>query len=174
MLQEWSTWRVLRSFMKRPRKKFQIRGLGREVGLAVTSVSNILERLEKKGLVKRVERGVYPGYVARYGEERFRRLKVIGTLEELYESGLVDLLRDKCGADAIFLFGSCSRGEEIGESDIDLFVQGEEVGIDLSQFEERLGREIRLLFAESLDRFPAELRNNILNGVRLDGYVKVF
>jgi hypothetical protein len=46
--------------------------------------------------------------------------------------------------------------------------------IDLDKFEKILNRKINLFFSEDFSRLSKELRNNIINGVILKGYLKVF
>ena len=45
--------------------------------------------------------------------------------------------------DAIILFGSSSKGEDIKESDIDLYLQSEEKKISPDKFEKKLKRRIK-------------------------------
>ena len=76
--------------------------------------------------------------------------------------------------DAIILFGSAAKGEDLKESDIDLFVLAEEKKLDLQKYEKLLGRKINILAEESFSKLSKELRNNIINGIILYGYLKVF
>lgn len=86
---------------------------------------------------------------------------------------LVLFLESKLHSDSIVLFGSLSKLEVTGESDVDIAVFGEsKKGVDLSRFEKRLGREIQVFVFESLVKVDKELRNNILNGYLLGGYLR--
>ena len=76
--------------------------------------------------------------------------------------------------DVIILFGSASKGEDIMESDIDLFLISRERELDILDFETKLKRNISLLFSENFGELSNELKNNIINGVILKGYLKVF
>ncbi|MFH1511369.1 MAG: nucleotidyltransferase domain-containing protein [Candidatus Woesearchaeota archaeon] len=79
-----------------------------------------------------------------------------------------------CSPDGIILFGSCAKGEDTETSDLDLYIQSSEIKLDLGKFEKELHRRIQLFFSERIEKIPKELRNNILNGIKLDGYIKVF
>lgn len=99
-------------------------------------------------------------------------------LKLLYESGLSDFLRDEFMGSTIFLFGSYSYGEDVlkenndGNSDIDIAVIGrKEKQIDLSKFEKLLEREIIINFYDSWEDIHKNLKDNILNGILLNGGV---
>lgn len=72
------------------------------------------------------------------------------------------------------LFGSYLRGEDIEDSDIDIFVEAKKQNINLSIFEKKLKRKIQILFNEKFNTYSKELKNNITNGIILKGYLEVF
>ena len=74
----------------------------------------------------------------------------------------------------IILFGSASNGDDVEGSDIDVFIQAPEKKLNLLQYEKKLNREINLLFEENFSRLSKELKNNVINGIILKGYLKVF
>ena len=86
----------------------------------------------------------------------------------------MEFLSDAFVPDAIVLFGSASRGEDIEGSDIDLFLVAKEREINLRKFEKKLKRKISLHFEDSVSKVPKELMNNIINGIVVYGYLKVF
>jgi len=179
MLQKDNRYKVLGVFFENPRPSgigFQLREVSRKVALAPKSVKIYLSRLEKEGLVlkKRYGKRGYPTYYANRDSERFRYLKRMDMIMRIGESGLLDHLDDACSPDAIVLFGSASRGEDIMDSDIDLFLLCAEGKVDLKGFEARLSRRISLFFSEDFGMLSPELKNNIINGVILKGYLKVF
>jgi predicted nucleotidyltransferase len=75
--------------------------------------------------------------------------------------------------DAIILFGSASKGEDIKGSDIDLYVQCNEKKLELSKYEKKLNRKINLFFEKNFDKLSSELKQNIINGDKLKGFLKV-
>jgi len=87
-------------------------------------------------------------------------------LRKINESGLLGYLNDICLPDVIILFGSYSKGEDILSSDIDLFI--------LSKYENILNLKIDVFFSDSFGKLSKELKNNLVNGVILDEYLKVF
>ena len=87
---------------------------------------------------------------------------------------MTNFLWDELSPKAIILYGSFAKGESLEESDIDLFVIGKERKIKLEEFEKKLGRKIHLMFDDNPKNIPNELKNNLINGVVLKGYFKVF
>lgn len=179
MLQNYNKWRVLGVFFDNPLPEeggFQLRELSREANLAPASVKRYLKELEAEGLIKETKQRVqgFPLYSANWEDERFLFYKKINNLVALAESGVISLINDECLPNAIVLFGSAAKGEDVKGSDIDLFVQSTPKKIGLDKFEKKLGRHISLLFAGNLNELSEELRNNIINGVKLKGYLKVF
>jgi len=74
----------------------------------------------------------------------------------------------------IVLFGSASKGEDIKDSDIDLFLQCKEKKLDMKKYEKELKRKVNIFFSDNFNKLSKELKNNIINGVILYGYLKVF
>lgn len=155
---------------------FQLRELGRLAGAAPPSVKKYLTELEREGLVLKATHRAqgYPVYVANRDGEMFRFLKRVRMVELLWSSGLISYLWDVCMPDAIILYGSASRGEDVKGSDIDVVVLSKEKKLELAGFEKALQRGIAVFFQEGFSRLSPELKNNVINGIILKGYLKVF
>ncbi|MEK6921856.1 MAG: nucleotidyltransferase domain-containing protein, partial [Nanoarchaeota archaeon] len=69
--------------------------------------------------------------------------------------------------------GSVMKGEYNKTSDIDIFIQTQERKIDLSKFEKKLQHSISLFFEEDIHKLSNELFNNIVNGFKISGYLKL-
>lgn len=174
MFQDFNKWRVLGVFFDDPQVPgYQLREISRLVRLAPVSVKRYLAALEKGGLIHRVPHRVtrHPTYVANTGAEQFRFYKKINTITRIHDSGVVEFLRKQCLPSCIILFGSAARGEDVKESDIDIFLECKRQQLDLKQFERTLKRKISLLFSPSLTLLSLELQHNLINGVILHGYV---
>ena len=173
MIQNCSSWKVLQQFLNNPLKKMHIREISRNVKLAPTSVKLHINRLLKENLIEEGKE-IFKYYIANFDNERFRFYKRISTIMLIYESGLIDYLDEKCSPDAIMLFGSCAKGEDISSSDMDIFILGKEYKVALDKYEKILNKKIQLFFSKKINQLPVELRNNVLNGIKLAGYLKVF
>ncbi len=178
MLQKNNRWSVLRVFFNDPAPStgLQLREISKKINLAPPSVKNYLTELIKKNLIIKAKHRIhnYPIYMANRENEFFRLLKKIDTMYLMKDSGLLEHIDKECMPETIILFGSAARGEDIKESDIDLFVQSKEKKMDIKKYENTLKRHINIFFEEEFNKLSKELKNNIINGVILKGYLKVF
>ena len=164
----------MKEFFDFSRKNFQMRELSRKTKISPLSTTLHLKKLVDDELVIKEKKGIYFSYRANRDNEMFMFYKKINMLERIKECGLLAYLYDNCTPDVIILFGSASRGEDIDESDIDIFVQSKEKKLNLGKYEGMLSRKIALFFKEDFSKLANELKNNILNGIVLKGYIKVF
>lgn len=151
-----------------------MREISRNTKIAQPSVTNHLKSLVSEGLIIREKKGIYPSYKANRETELFKTYKKIDLILRVQEIGLIDFINDSCMPDAIILFGSVSKGEDIEQSDIDLYIQSPEKKLKLEKYEKLLNRKISLFFKEDFSKSSNELKNNIINGIILKGYLKVF
>ena len=172
MIQKYTTYKVLRLFFDFPTRRFQLREMSRQLHIGMPSLKMHIKRLEKEKLIKKEKNGVWASYRASRNET-FMMYKRCDVLLRLRESGIIDVLVDECAPNALVLFGSASRGEDIEGSDIDILVVAEEKNIMLKKYEATLKRKIHLTFEGSPKKLPKELLNNIINGIVIYGYVKV-
>jgi len=165
--------KILSFFLESPTRQFQMREICRLSKISFPSVRAYLICLEKEGLVSRGSGNVFPYFIANRENKEFKILKINHWRIKIEESGLLDELR-RIYPDCIALFGSCARGEDTEKSDLDIFVQSKQRDIPLEKFEKILKRKINVLFEPDLRKLPKELRNNLANGIILDGYLKFF
>ncbi len=178
MLKKDNAQKVLDVFFDDPLPSgigFQLREISRKINLAPKSVKIYLSELEKENLIIKKEHRIhkYPVYYANREDEYFRFLKRLTTIRSIKESGLLDHLHDKYMPDVIILFGSASKGEDIKDSDLDIYLQCEGGKKDLSKYEKELNRKINLFFEKNFDRLSEELKKNIINGDKLKGYLNL-
>jgi DNA-binding transcriptional ArsR family regulator len=174
MIKKYSRYMILQEFFDSPRKDFQMREISRRTKIAQPSVMNHLKALAAEGLIVREKKGIYPSFRAERDSEMFRLYKKMNLVLRIKTGGLLDFIYDSCVPDCIILFGSSSKGEDIEESDIDLFIASKEKKLNLGKYERVLNRKITPFFEEKFSRLSSELKNNILNGIILNGYLKVF
>ncbi len=174
MLEKYNRYKVLKVFLDNPLEGFGLREVRRKKKIAPVSVLNYLKEFVRQELVSKEKGKLGPVYIAERDNKSFIFYKKMSALYELHDSGLVDYLWDKLGARAVILYGSYAKGEALASSDIDIFIIGKEKNIDLALFEKKLGKEIHLLFNDNFRKIPNELKNNLVNGIVLRGYVKAF
>ncbi len=179
MIQNYSVWKVLQVFFDDPNPKegFTVRWIAKQINLAPTSVKlhlNELSKEDKEGfpLIRREKGHLYPMYWPNKNSNVFKFYKKMDMLFRIQD--VTQHLYDVCNPQVIILFGSACRGEDDALSDIDIFLLCKEKHVDVKKYELALKRKISLHFAENLNKIPKELRNNIINGIVLKGYIKVF
>ena len=174
MLQEYTRYKILREFFIYPTKNLQMREISRNTKISQPSVINHLKALMKYELIIKEDKTIYPSYKANRDSKSFRIYKKLDLIIRLEETGIINYINDECLPNCIILFGSASLGEDIESSDIDLFIQSKEVKLNIEKFEKILKRKVNLLFDDKFSRLSDELKNNIINGVKIKGYLKVF
>ena len=178
MLQKSSTLKIAQVFFDEPTKQHYLMEISRKANLAHTATKNILKQLEKDSIITKISekkgKRTFPLYEANKLNNTYKFYKKIANKIALENSKLISFLHDKCMPNAIILFGSYARGEDTEESDIDLFIESEKVEISLEKFEKKLKRTIQLHYKRKFKDMLKELKNNIMNGIVLDGYVVGF
>ena len=135
---------------------------------------NINELIKKEFLFKEVA-GRSWILSANQKHKYFTTKKISYHLDKIYAAGIVDAVYNAIPqARAIILFGSYSRGEDISTSDIDIgIITPKKNQPELKNFEKKLKRKVQLHFKTNFNDYPKELKNNISNGIVLDGYLEV-
>ncbi len=174
MIQNYGKYKVLKVFFDSPTKNFQVREISRLIKLGQPSVTNYLKYLVKEDFIIKENKGIYPSFKANRENELFKLYKKFDIIIKISSSGLLDYLKDNYLPSSIILFGSASKGEDIETSDIDIFIQSKEKKLNLDKYEKLLKRRISLFFKEDFNKLTAEMKNNILNGEILRGYIKIF
>lgn len=176
MLQKSSIWKTLEIFCQFPTKEHYLMDISRNINVAHTSVKRNLRALVKQGIVttstRKQGRRNFPIFKANVNNPTFKKYKQLYNLMALMESGLIEFIEKQRMPNAIVLFGSYARGEDVEESDIDLFVECKERPLDVHKFEIALHRKVQLHMKESFISYPLELKNNIINGIVLHGYLE--
>ena len=167
-----SEFRVLEHFFLHPDKEIHLRGFSTEIGIPYSTVRNSLGKLEEKGLLESEEKGNLKFYSK--GDEKFLKSKKTYNIEKILGSNLAGYLEKELKPEAIVLFGSYLEGRDTEESDIDIaVVDGRKKEPDLTEFEEKLGRKIQLVYTGGPEDEKDEFINTLANGLVLKGFLKV-
>jgi len=174
MLQKDNRDKLLQLFFDSPLTEFQLREISRKVKIAPPSVKNYLGEFEKSRLISIIKnKQGHPLFIANRSEE-FKELKKINMINSISSSGILDHITDTCMPDVIILFGSASLGEDVQGSDIDLYIQSKSRELRLEKYEKKLKRKVNLFFNYDFKTLSKELKNNLVNGIVLKGYLEVF
>lgn len=180
MLQESTIWNVKGVFFKEPTQEHYLKEISRKAKVAHTVVKKHLDKFIREGIIKKTiqKKGSrnFPVYKANINGGMYRKEKRHYNLHNIGFYGLKVYLNNKLMPKTIVLFGSYARGEDTEESDIDIFVECKKQDIKLDQYEKyhELNRKIQLHFKKDFKEFSREMKNNIINGIVLRGYLEAF
>ncbi|MBI5392363.1 nucleotidyltransferase domain-containing protein [Candidatus Woesearchaeota archaeon] len=176
MLQKSSMQLITDVFYRFPTKEHTLKDVSNCTKIAHTSVKQNLQKLVRIELIQqKIEkkgRRKFPLYIANKNNRLLIQYKQIYNLQSIMESGIIQYLEEELMPKCILVFGSYQRGEDIEDSDIDLFVESKKKELKLRKFEEKLGRKIEIHFNEHFTSYPIELKNNIINGTVLHGFLE--
>ena len=161
--------KVIEVFFEEPNRVFQIRELSRSIKVPKSTVVRKLNELKKQNLIQKRAKG----FIANESYSKYRVMKKLLFLDKIYNSGLIPYLEEQFNPRCIILFGSFSKGEYHKESDIDIFIQSKEGECNLKKIERFLKHRIHPIFYDKFSDIGDELFNNIINGIKLSGYIKL-
>ncbi len=166
-------YKILELFIEFPSKDFSVRGIARNLKLSHATVLKYIANLEKFGFIKKKEATLYPTYFANTENQKYKFYKRNWLVFKINESGLIEFIQKQALPSTIILFGSGAKAVFTEKSDIDIFVEANETKLDLTKYEKKLDHKINLLFEQNINNLSKELRNNIINGVILYGFIKI-
>ncbi len=168
-----NTYRILELFIEYPTKDFSVRGLARELKISHATILNYINDLQKLSLIKKKEATLYPTYFASTENQKYKFYKKNWLIFKLVETGLIEYIQKEALPSSIIIFGSGAKATFTEKSDIDIFVESNETKLDLTKYEKKINHKINLLFEQNINNLSKELRNNIINGVILYGFIKI-
>ena len=168
-----NTYKIFELFIEFPIKDFSVRGIARDLKLSHATVLKYIADLEKLSFIKKKEATLYPTYFANMESQKYKVYKRNWLVFKINESGLVEDIQKETLPSSIILFGSGAKAVFSEKSDIDIFVEANETKLDLTKYEKKINRKINLLFEQNINNLSKELRNNIINGVVLYGFIKI-
>jgi len=172
---------ILKFFIDNPNQQFHIREVAKLTKLAPTTVTNYLENFKKNNILEKKKERNHVLYRANTENKSYKDIKLYYNIKKIRDSGLIDFLEDELNhPEAIVLFGSFRKSENIPSSDIDIFILSPiKKQLDLTIFEKKNKHNIQLFIhsKKELDLMKTdnkELLNNIINGIVLNGFLEVF
>ncbi len=169
-----TTWKILIPIFRRPTVGLTIRDISREAGISHPTVSRIVKALEAEKVVLTEKRKNQILVKGNFDNERFLELKRMYNILSL--KPFIEEITQRYPVDVIICFGSYSLGRDTENSDIDLYIGYRKISLSKSlieKFERRLHRKIQI-FSGKLEEFPRELIENIINGVKLYGWIRIW
>lgn len=175
MIKKSVNQKIKEYFFKNPTSKLRIREIERNVKISLPSAISQTKELVKKGILKRTEISNITLFSANRASHAYLLEKRLFNIKELFDLGLIGKIKANYGKNCpIILFGSYFKGEDIEESDIDIYVQTTKNKIAFPEIEVKLKRKIQMFIYKNLKSIKnKDLANNILNGIVLNGYIEV-
>lgn len=155
-------------------KRWHFEELRRTVKIGKPQLARWLKILQNEGIVKRVKpKSRMPYYVQNTENPRFRNAKRMFAKEKMMKSGLLDHLASLPKAKVIIIFGSFSRWDWYQESDIDLFIYGDDSAFEQGKYELKLRRDIGRFTAKDAQELKKmeKLLPSILSGEFVKGSI---
>jgi len=170
MIEKSNTELFLQEIFKHPTTKYTIRGLAKKTRLSPPTALRVVQKLEKEGIIQKSRVGTASQVSANINSKTYIWMKRVNNLRGIYESGMIEeIIKEFNEPQAIILFGSYGRGEDIERSDIDIaIITSRENKMDMNKYEEILGRTISL-HCITLDNVSKEFKSNLCNGIILNG-----
>lgn len=172
--QIWTTleYALFSLLCKKSGEKLSQRDLAKLLEVSPTAIAHTLQKL---GNLVKIEKTKTIHFVSLNRDERQTiQFKRVVNLQSVYASNLTQYLETELAGATIILFGSYALGEDTQTSDIDLAVVGRKnKPLRLETFEKELNRKINLNFYPSWSKIHEHLKNNILNGIVLQGGVEL-
>ena len=162
--QKWN--KVLELFFNNPERTFTIREINKQTKVPTTTIQRYLKELRKENIIDDKNRFLY------YPYSKF--LKIFFMISKMYETGLMVYLAKELNPSLMILFGGVRKGEYDKNSDIDLFIETPiKKELNLKNFEKMLNHKIDLFIESDINKVNKNLFNNLINGIKLAGYLKI-
>jgi len=170
--------RVLLLFSKEPYREFHLREVAKLAEVSSSTAKRFLDFYTESGLLEKQRKANLTLFKANVENLTFRHMKIGYFLMSLQP--LVSHLNETYSNASIILYGSCARGEDDPQSDIDLLIvsrRKEKTGV--SVFEKHLGRRITMLvyepheWEEKAKEDRAFYERILIDGIPLQGSLPV-
>lgn len=167
--------KVLELFFNQPTKHWHFEEILKKSKVSRDKANKWLKKFIKENIIKKIKKKTkMPHYIGNYKHPEYKNRKRLFTLNQFYKSGFLNHLQSLKKAKTVIIFGSMSRSDWHKESDIDLFIFGNDDGLNLGKYELKLHRDIQLFTAKikkDLKKMGSGLIRNILEGYRVKGNI---
>lgn len=164
---------VLQLFFEEPTRHWHFSEIKEKISLPENKISRWLKIfIQRKIIQKFTPKQKMPYYSGNYENPEYQYQKKIYALQHLHDSGFLNHLASLKSAKTIILFGSFSRWDWHKNSDIDLFIFGDDGDLEQAKYEKILNRQIQLFTCKDkkqFKKFNRELMVNIIKGDLIKG-----
>ena len=164
---------MLKAIFNESSKHWHFEDLLKAAQISRPQAARWLKKFLAEGWIQRIKpEGKSPYYIGNHEDPRFQARKRLFALEQFEKVGFLSHLAGLPKAKTVIIFGSMTRWDWYKESDIDVFIYGEDEGLEQGEYWTKLGREIETFICKNkqeLHKFPAGLLRNIMEGYRVKG-----
>lgn len=167
---------IKKHFFKYPNDKLRVREIERKLNLPLPSIIRYCKELKDEKILEIYQLNNSKFYTANKTSEEYLLEKKLHNIKTIYTSKLINYLKRQLSNPVIILFGSFSKGEDMEDSDIDLYIETRsKKKINITEFEKIFGKNIEIFRFESINDIKnVYLKNNIVNGIVLNSQLEVF
>lgn len=161
------TEKIIELLAEQQNKPITIRNIAILASLSRSTAQRYVTNMKQLNLINRENHLIITPYT------KFLKSSIM--IKKLFTSGLIDYLEKQLVPSTIILFGSVRKGDYVKESDIDLFIETtkKDYIIDLKLYEKKLRHTVHVFIEQDINTLPPGLLNNVLNGIKLTGYVRL-
>lgn len=171
-------FRILTVFFDEPYREFHLREIGEIVDVSPSTAKRFLDFYEANGFLIKERKANLALFRADVENNSYRFIKIALFLFKVRP--LTDFLAEAYAGSSVVLYGSCARGEDGPESDVDLLIVGRSVEkMDLTRYEGMLGRRINTIlfdpqeWEEKAEEDEAFYERVLVDGIVLQGTLPV-
>ena len=165
--------KILELFFNSSMKPWHFDEIVKKVKMSRSIVLKWLNKLQKEDVIRRIkEKGKMPYFISDFESPGYRNKKRLYALNKFYDAGFLNHLMSLKKAKTIVLFGSFARADWYNESDIDIFIYGDDEGFNPHVYQSRLQRNIQQFVAKNtkdLKKFTPGFIQNLTQGYIVKG-----
>ncbi len=165
--------KILELFFNEGSKHWRFEEIVKKSGLSRDKANKWLKKFINKEFIKKIkENNRMPYYIGNFSSPVYKSKKRLYAFKKFYKSGFLPHLMSLEKAKTVIIFGSFARADWYTESDVDLFIYGDDSELEKGKYETKLNREIQLFSCRNSKDFKhlgTALLKNIISGYLIKG-----
>jgi len=165
--------KVLELFFSESSKHWHFEEIVKKTKMSRDKVNKWLNKFREENIIKKVRhKGKMPYYIGYFDNPSYKNKKRIYTLNKFYKTGFLNHLMSLPKAKTVVIFGSFARADWYTDSDIDVFIYGNDDELEKGKYERILKKEIQVFTVKNkndLEKFAQGVLSNILTGYVIKG-----
>ncbi len=170
--------RILVVFFNEPYRDFHLREIAKLADVSPSTAKRFLDFYSENKFLIKSRKANLVLFKANLENLSFRYMKLSYFM--MHAKPLIDFLKNTYPNSSIVLYGSCARGEDDPESDVDLLIVGRKTErFNLGKFEKKMERKVTILiytpheWEEKTKKDKAFYERILVDGIVLQGNLPV-